>query len=85
VGVGSFGIIPTTEKELMEALEMGIDWSIRQGYSWPEDKEHCEEYGRMLTADATKVSKRAKKTRITTNGDFGSWKPLYRNSKCNFL
>ena len=31
------------------------------GYAWPEDKEHCEEYGRMLQADARKVSDRAKK------------------------
>ena len=32
-----------------------------QGYAWAEDKEHCEEYGRMLSADPTKVSQRAKK------------------------
>jgi len=31
------------------------------GYSWAEDKEHCEEYGRMLQADPSKVSMRAKK------------------------
>ena len=31
------------------------------GYAWAEDKEHCEEYGRMLQADPSKVSARAKK------------------------
>lgn len=31
------------------------------GYAWAEDKEHCEEYGRMLQADPGKVSSRAKK------------------------
>lgn len=31
------------------------------GYAWVEDKEHCEEYGRMLNADPSKVSLRAKK------------------------
>lgn len=31
------------------------------GYAWAEDKEHCEEYGRMLQADSSKVSPRAKK------------------------
>ena len=31
------------------------------GYAWAEDKEHCEEYGRMLQADTAKVSARAKK------------------------
>ncbi len=32
-----------------------------QGYSWAEDKDHCEEHGRMLSADPSKVSQRAKK------------------------
>ena len=40
---------------------MGMDWSLREGYIWAEDKEHCEEYGRMLQADPSKVSARAKK------------------------
>ncbi len=47
-------------KELEEALELGMDYSLREGYgrvhayayrgryAWAEDKEHCEEYGRML-------------------------------------
>lgn len=61
VGVGSKGVIPTTMRDLEEALEMGMDWSVREGYAWAEDKEHCEEYGRMLQADPSKVSARAKK------------------------
>lgn len=52
---GNYSII------LKECLEMGMDWTLREGYSWAEDKEHCEEYGRMLQADSTKVSPRAKK------------------------
>ena len=35
---------------------MGMDWSLREGYAWAEDKEHCEEYGRMLNADPSKVA-----------------------------
>jgi RNA-splicing ligase RtcB len=42
-----------------EALEMGMDWSLREGYVWAEDKEHCEEYGRMLNADPSVVSTRS--------------------------
>lgn len=61
VGVGSKGVIPMNAKDLEEALEMGVDWSLREGYAWAEDKEHCEEYGRMLQADPNKVSARAKK------------------------
>ena len=31
VGVGSKGIIPTDAKDLIAALEMGMDWSLREG------------------------------------------------------
>lgn len=27
-----------TEKDLDAVLEMGIDWCLREGYAWPEDK-----------------------------------------------
>jgi hypothetical protein len=30
VGVGSTGVIPTTSQMLTEALEMGMDWSVRE-------------------------------------------------------
>ncbi len=30
VGVGSQGIIPTSAKDLEAALEMGLDWSLRE-------------------------------------------------------
>lgn len=72
VGVGSKGIIPTTMKSLEDALELGMDWSLREGYSWPEDKEHCEEYGRMLQADPSKVSRRAKKRGLSQLGTLGA-------------
>ena len=39
VGVGSKGVIPTTAADLDAALEMGMDWSCREGLSWAEDKE----------------------------------------------
>lgn len=72
VGVGSKGIIPTNGSDLEEALEMGMDWSLREGYAWAEDKEHCEEYGRMLNADPSKVSKRAKKRGLPQLGTLGA-------------
>lgn len=72
VGVGSKGIIPMGARELEEALEMGMDWSLREGYVWAEDKEHCEEYGRMLNADPTKVSTRAKKRGLPQLGTLGA-------------
>ena len=51
---------------------MGIDWSLREGYAWAEDKEHCEEYGRMLNADPSKVSQRAKKRGLPQLGTLGA-------------
>ena len=72
VGVGSKGIIPTSASDLEAALEMGMDWSLREGYAWAEDKEHVEEYGRMLTADPAKVSRRAKKRGLPQLGTLGA-------------
>eukprot|EP00438_Fugacium_kawagutii_P011880 Skav219161 [mRNA] locus=scaffold648:77632:98562:- [translate_table: standard] len=74
-GVGSMGIIPTKEQDLEEvsALTGGTDKSIEIfGYAWPEDKEHCEEYGRMLNADPGKVSSRAKKRGLPQLGTLGA-------------
>lgn len=31
VGVGSKGVIPMNANDLEEALEMGVDWSLREG------------------------------------------------------
>uniref|UniRef100_A0A8D2ZVH9 RNA-splicing ligase RtcB homolog n=1 Tax=Scophthalmus maximus TaxID=52904 RepID=A0A8D2ZVH9_SCOMX len=72
VGVGSKGVIPMSAKDLEEALEMGVDWSLREGYAWAEDKEHCEEYGRMLQADPNKVSSKAKKRGLPQLGTLGA-------------
>ncbi|CAK8689296.1 RNA-splicing ligase RtcB homolog [Clavelina lepadiformis] len=72
VGVGSKGVIPMAAKDLEEALEMGVDWSLREGYAWAEDKEHCEEYGRLLQADQSKVSSKAKKRGLPQLGTLGA-------------
>ena len=66
------GIIPMNARDLDEALEMGMDWSLREGYVWPEDKEHCEEYGRMLNANPSCVSTRAKKRGLPQLGTLGA-------------
>ena len=66
------GIIPTSMADLEAARELGMDWSLREGYAWPEDKEHCEEAGRMLAADPAKVSLRAKKRGLPQMGTLGA-------------
>lgn len=72
VGVGSRGVIPTSAQDLEDALNMGMDWSVREGYAWPEDRERAEENGRMLQADASKVSRRAKKRGLPQLGTLGA-------------
>lgn len=72
VGVGTKGLIPMREEDLNEALTLGVDWSLREGYAWAEDKEHCEEYGRMMTADASKCSTKAKKRGLPQLGTLGA-------------
>lgn len=72
VGVGQGGVIPLTSKDLDDVLLMGMDWTLREGYSWPEDRDHCEENGRMMMADPSKVSKRAKKRGMTQLGTLGA-------------
>ena len=34
VGVGSKGVIPINVQDLEDALEMGMDWSLREGSSF---------------------------------------------------
>ncbi|KAH0475030.1 MAG: hypothetical protein KVP17_002133 [Porospora cf. gigantea B] len=72
VGVGSRGIIPCNRANLEESLYLGLDWSVREGYAWVEDKEKCEEYGRMLMADPSTVSQRAKKRGLPQMGTLGA-------------
>lgn len=72
VGVGTKGVIPADGESIEEALGLGMDWTVREGYSWVEDKEHCEEFGRMLNADPSKVSERAKKRGVTQMGTLGA-------------
>ncbi|UKK02870.1 RNA ligase (ATP) [Theileria orientalis] len=72
VGVGCQGQIPCDSNDLDNILEYGMDWSVSSGYSWAEDKEHCEEFGRMVQADPTVVSYRAKKRGLSQIGTLGA-------------
>lgn len=72
VGVGSEGGLPSSERVLKDALVYGMDWSLREGYAWAEDKELCEEYGRMMTADYSAVSTRALKRGMPQLGTLGA-------------
>ncbi|KAF4717681.1 hypothetical protein FOZ62_025384 [Perkinsus olseni] len=72
VGVGSEGVVPVNQDTLREALQYGMDWSVREGYSWVEDKYHCEEQGRLLNANASEVSRRAMIRGVPQLGTLGA-------------
>ena len=72
VGVGAGGDIPCTMQELDRLLSDGVDWAIDKGFAWKEDKDHCEEEGRMDTADPKCVSHRAKKRGLKQLGTLGA-------------
>ncbi|KAL0230466.1 hypothetical protein PCE1_004025 [Barthelona sp. PCE] len=72
VGVGQKGPVKLGTDALRRVLEQGVDWAIKAGYAWPEDKEHCEEQGRMLSADSRVISKRALKRGCNQLGTLGA-------------
>ena len=72
VGVGKIGMVRIDAQRLDEILELGVDWALREGYAWQEDKEHCEENGRILEANPAKVSRRAKKRGLPQVGTLGA-------------
>ena len=72
VGVGRKGEIKCTEDDLDRLLAEGVDWAVEKGIAWPEDRDHCEENGRMDMADPSSVSKRAKKRGMKQLGTLGA-------------
>ena len=71
-GVGSKGKIRLKEDEINDVLDYGAEWAVKNGYGWDEDLEVLEENGRMLDADSSIVSDKAKKRGIPQLGSLGS-------------
>jgi len=71
-GVGSKGKVKLSRSEIDEVLEEGARWAVRNGYGWEQDLDRIEENGSMDTADASKVSERAKQRGIPQLGSLGS-------------
>ena len=71
-GVGSKGKIRLKENEINDVLDFGAEWAVENGYGWEEDLNFLEENGRMLDANSSKVSNKAKKRGIPQLGSLGS-------------
>ena len=71
-GVGSKGKIRLEKGEIDKVLDYGAEWAVENGYGWAEDLEVLEENGRMIDADSSIVSDKAKKRGIPQLGSLGS-------------
>ena len=57
---------------ISDVLDYGAEWAVKNGYGWQEDLEVLEENGRMIDADSSIVSDKAKKRGIPQLGSLGS-------------
>ena len=71
-GVGSESKVRINDDEYDDVLNTGLDWALKNKYATKEDLDHCEENGHMKTADASKVSPRAKKRGRKQLGTLGA-------------
>ena len=71
-GLGSKGKVRVTAEKLDEVLEQGAIWTVENGFGTKEDLEHLEEGGNFRGADASLVSKRAKKRGMPQLGSLGA-------------
>ena len=71
-GVGSESKLRLSDEDYVEVLNTGLDWTIKNNYAVKEDLERCEENGYMKTADASKISPRAKKRGRRQLGTLGA-------------
>jgi len=71
-GLGRGRKIKLSIEEIDKILEGGVPYLVEKGYGEKEDIEYCEEKGKMLQADASCVSERAKMRGRDQVGTLGS-------------
>ncbi len=71
-GVGVGGKLRLSKDELTRLVTQGVDWAIKKGYGWSEDKLYVEDRGRMPDANPNKVSFKALKRGQSQVGTLGA-------------
>ena len=71
-GVGKGGNIRLKRNELIALVQQGGKWAKKNGFATVMDLEHTEENGRIVGADARKVSERALKRGLGQIGTLGA-------------
>lgn len=71
-GVGKGGITKLPKNVLLEVLDKGSEWAVKEGYGTKDDLLRTEEDGRMKGADSKAVSERALSRGLPQLGTLGS-------------
>ncbi|MEK6909144.1 MAG: RtcB family protein [Nanoarchaeota archaeon] len=71
-GVGKKSEFKLNNKEIDRVLLNGVGWAIEKGYGDVKDKDKCEDSGKILGADASKVSAKARGRGMNQLGTLGA-------------
>ncbi len=71
-GVGSKGKIQLSKNQLSQLIVEGVNWAIKNGYGWEEDRFFIEERGKMEGANPDFVSSYAMDRGLNQIGTLGS-------------
>ncbi len=71
-GVGVGGRLKLSKDELLKLVTQGVEWAIKKGYGWNEDRLYVEDKGRMPEANPNKVSFKAFKRGQSQVGTLGA-------------
>jgi tRNA-splicing ligase RtcB len=71
-GVGSKSRLRLSPKGLDQILTEGVGWALENGYGVEQDRNHCEEEGRIEGARPDAVSSKARQRGVPQGGTLGS-------------
>jgi len=71
-GLGSEGKLNINSSGLEVILNNGMEWCVENDYAYKEDREFCEDHGKIENANANLVSEKAKNRGINQVGSLGS-------------
>jgi tRNA-splicing ligase RtcB len=71
-GVGAKSTLKLSARDLLDMMDEGAAWAVRNGYGNETDLEHCEENGSMKEASSADVSQKARQRGMPQCGTLGS-------------
>jgi len=71
-GVGAKGFVKVDKKELADVMTHGVNWCIKKGYGWAQDRDRVEGGGCLPGGDPAHVSQHAIERGIGQIGTLGS-------------